>query len=219
MNMFNISFLWMEISIVGGLFFFFFCSPFGGIRLLSGRRSHKRILTSCWWHETVREKDRASAGIKAIIVYNYTTRRPLIECHLLVSSAVDHKWGLDDEINPSPVIGGWKFSLQEAVITVFTVLNATFHIFKVKLSLLPRHTSRGNKVCTRHTSCLNIHCHRIFHIYIYFFLLCTHFWSQCRYFLCEQEQQQPGELLEYLFHVFFSRGNLLICSQERFSHV
>lgn len=37
MNMFNISFLWMEISIVGGgsfFFFFFFlgCSPFGRVR-------------------------------------------------------------------------------------------------------------------------------------------------------------------------------------------
>lgn len=186
MNMFNISFLWMEISIVGGFsFFFFFRKPFGGIRLLFGRRSHKRILTSCWWHETVREKDRASAGIKAIIVYNCTTRCPLIECHLLVSSTADHKWGFDDEISPSSVIGGEKFSLQEAVITVFTILNATFHIFKVKRSLLP--TVHGIYPAWTYIVIA-------FFIFFVFTLRTVYdFWSQCRYFLCEQEQQQPGE--------------------------
>lgn len=37
--MFNISFLWMEISLVGGVFF---CSPFGGIRLATGLGNHKK---------------------------------------------------------------------------------------------------------------------------------------------------------------------------------
>lgn len=144
----------MELSIVGGFLFFsfFFCSPFGGIRLFFGLGNHKRISTSCWcWEKKGGKRERegekgdgAPGGIKTVIIYNYTTHNPFIASCLSLSSTADQELirvlARRSEISPPPftLIGGHRHWLYGAVITAISaVLNGTYYPLHLQSKALP----------------------------------------------------------------------------------
>lgn len=135
------------------------------------------------------ERKRASAGIKTVIIYNYTTQNPFIASCLSISSTADQEliWVLAWrwEISPFTVIGGHRYSLYGAVITtIFAILNGTYYPLALQSKALP--------ITFTVQSLLGIYPFWIYHHHIFHIIYSIHStWllklEPSRYFICQHE--------------------------------